>query len=77
MTVTRCRGVYRSRNIMLEFGEFVTETVALDLQVAPGSPSWLRLARLAKLLASLTLVWLGIEGAVGVIAGILPRISPL
>jgi divalent metal cation (Fe/Co/Zn/Cd) transporter len=31
----------------------------------------LRLARLAKLLASLTLIWLGIEGAVGVIAGIL------
>jgi hypothetical protein len=49
----------------------VTETVALDLQVAPGSPSWFRLARLAKLLASLTFVWLGIEGAVGVIAGVL------
>jgi divalent metal cation (Fe/Co/Zn/Cd) transporter len=42
-----------------------------DLGVAPGSQSWLRLARLAKILASLTLVWLGIEGAVGVIAGIL------
>jgi divalent metal cation (Fe/Co/Zn/Cd) transporter len=49
----------------------VTETAALDLQVAPGSPSWFRLARLAKLLASLTLVWLVIEGAVGVVAGIL------
>jgi hypothetical protein len=49
----------------------VTETVALDLQVAPGSASWLRLARLAKLLASLTLLWLGVEGAVGVVAGIL------
>jgi divalent metal cation (Fe/Co/Zn/Cd) transporter len=49
----------------------VTETVSLDLQLAPASPSWFRLARLAKLLASLTLVWLGIEGAVGVIAGIL------
>ena len=31
----------------------------------------MRLAHLAKLLASLTLVWLGIEGAVGVIAGVL------
>jgi hypothetical protein len=39
--------------------------------VSPGSPSWLRLARRAKLLATLTLVWLGIEGAVGVVAGIL------
>lgn len=36
-----------------------------------GSPSWLRLARLAKLLSSLSLVWLSIEGVVGVIAGIL------
>jgi divalent metal cation (Fe/Co/Zn/Cd) transporter len=42
-----------------------------DVGVAPGSQSWLRLARLAKLLASLTLVWLGIEGTVGVLAGIL------
>ena len=42
-----------------------------DVGVAPGSHSWLRLARFAKILASLTLVWLGIEGAVGVIAGIL------
>ena len=37
---------------------------------SPGSPSWLRLARRAKLLATLTLVWLGIEGTVGVVAGI-------
>lgn len=49
----------------------MTETVALNLQVAPGSPTWLRLARLAKLLAAVTLVWLGIEGVVGAIAGIL------
>ena len=39
--------------------------------VVPGSQSWLRLARLAKLLSSLTLVWLGIEGAIGVVAGII------
>ena len=39
--------------------------------VIPGSQSWLRLARTARILASLTLVWLGIEGTVGVIAGIL------
>jgi hypothetical protein len=31
----------------------------------------LRLARLAKLLSSLTLVWLGIEGAIGVVAGVI------
>ena len=41
-----------------------------DISITPGSPSWLRLARLAKLLSSLTLVWLGIEGAIGVVAGI-------
>jgi divalent metal cation (Fe/Co/Zn/Cd) transporter len=41
------------------------------IDISPGSTSWLRLARLAKLLSSLTLVWLGIEGAVGVVAGIL------
>jgi divalent metal cation (Fe/Co/Zn/Cd) transporter len=38
---------------------------------ATGNPSWLRLARLAKLLSALTLVWLGIEGTVGVVAGIM------
>lgn len=42
-----------------------------DIEVTPGSASWLRLARIAKLLSSLTLVWLGVEGAVGVVAGII------
>src|SRR5215469_4777669 len=42
-----------------------------DIAVIPGSKSWLRLARLARLLSSLTLVWLGIEGAVGVVAGVI------
>jgi len=42
-----------------------------EIRIAPGSGSWLRLARLAKILASLTLLWLGIEGVIGVIAGIL------
>ena len=41
-----------------------------DIGITPASPSWLRLARLAKFLSSLTLVWLGIEGAIGVVAGI-------
>jgi divalent metal cation (Fe/Co/Zn/Cd) transporter len=41
--------------------------VAVEL----GSHSWFRLARLAKFLSSLTLVWLGIEGAIGVVAGII------
>jgi hypothetical protein len=35
-----------------------------NIDVTPGSSSWLRLARMAKLLSSLTLVWLGIEGAI-------------
>ena len=42
-----------------------------EVDIVPGSPSWLRLAGLAKLLSSLTLLWLGIEGAVGVVAGLL------
>ena len=42
-----------------------------DIDIVPGSALWLRLARRAKLLAALTLIWLGIEGTVGVIAGIL------
>ena len=42
-----------------------------DIDTVPGSAMWLRLARRAKLLAALTLIWLGIEGTVGVIAGIL------
>jgi len=45
--------------------------LAVDINIAPGSTSWLRLARLAKLLSSLTLVWLGIEGTIGLVAGIL------
>jgi hypothetical protein len=42
-----------------------------DVVVTPGSQSWFRLARLAKTLSAVTLVWLGIEGAIGVIAGIM------
>jgi divalent metal cation (Fe/Co/Zn/Cd) transporter len=45
--------------------------MAIQTAVLPGTPPWLRLARVAKLLAALTLVWLGIEGTVGVIAGVL------
>ena len=42
-----------------------------NIDIAPGSPPWLRLARLAKRLSLLTLLWLSIEGAVGVVAGVL------
>jgi divalent metal cation (Fe/Co/Zn/Cd) transporter len=45
-------------------------TVA-DIDVTSGSPSWLRLSRIAKLLSSVTLVWLGIEGTIGVMAGVI------
>jgi divalent metal cation (Fe/Co/Zn/Cd) transporter len=38
--------------------------------VQPGGAEWLRLARLARLLSWATLTWLGIEGAVGVVAGL-------
>ena len=50
---------------------------AVDLPVlhvgvasAPPSREWLRLARLAKTLAWASLVWLTIEGTVGVVAGL-------
>jgi divalent metal cation (Fe/Co/Zn/Cd) transporter len=46
----------------------MTETTVV---IAPGNPSWMRLARVAKWLAALTLVWLGIEGTIGVVAGIM------
>ena len=39
------------------------------VDISPSSPSWSRRARRAKLLATLTLVWLGIEGTVGILAG--------
>lgn len=45
--------------------------MSAHIDLLPGSPPWRRLARLAKLLAGLTLLWLGIEGAIGVVAGIL------
>ena len=48
-----------------------TRMMVANIDVTPGSPSWLRLARLAKLLSSATLVWLSIEGAIGVVAGVL------
>ena len=48
-----------------------------DIDIVPGSPSWLRLARLAKLLSSVTLAWLGIEGTIGVVAGFLAGSSAL
>jgi divalent metal cation (Fe/Co/Zn/Cd) transporter len=41
-----------------------------DTGIALGSQSWMRLARRAKLLAALSLVWLCIEGTVGVVAGV-------
>jgi divalent metal cation (Fe/Co/Zn/Cd) transporter len=41
-----------------------------EIEVSPGSPSWLHLARLAKVLSSLSLAWLCIEGTIGVVAGI-------
>jgi hypothetical protein len=46
-------------------------TMVAEIGITPGSPSWLRLACRAKVLAALTLVWLGIERAVGVVAGVL------
>ena len=42
-----------------------------EIGIARGSASWLRLACLAKVLAAITLVWLEIEGAIGVVAVIL------
>ncbi|MGH7092406.1 MAG: cation transporter [Stellaceae bacterium] len=41
-----------------------------DTDVTAGSPAWLRLARLAKVLSSFSLAWLCIEGTIGVAAGV-------
>ena len=41
------------------------------IDISPGSTSWFRLARRARILAALTLIWLAIEGAIGVVAGLL------
>jgi len=40
------------------------------LPTAPRSQSWMRAARNAKLLAWVSLVWMGMEGVVGIIAGL-------
>src|SRR2546422_10218828 len=50
-------------------GAPLVEAPALAPQLAQRE-DWLRLARIARLLAWLSLGWLAIEGTVGVIAGI-------
>jgi divalent metal cation (Fe/Co/Zn/Cd) transporter len=42
----------------------------LPAEAAP-SHEWLRAARLARVLSSLSLVWLGVEGAVAIVAGVM------
>jgi divalent metal cation (Fe/Co/Zn/Cd) transporter len=44
---------------------------AAHIDVVPGSGPWFHLARRAKFLAALTLLWLGIEGTIGIVAGIM------
>jgi divalent metal cation (Fe/Co/Zn/Cd) transporter len=41
------------------------------LVAAPASQEWLRTARLTRLLSWLSLVWLGIEGTVAIVAGVM------
>ncbi len=41
------------------------------LPAVPGSPEWLRLARLARMLSWLTLGWLGIEAGVAITAAVI------
>lgn len=43
---------------------------AMPRHPLPGSDSWQRLTRLAKQLSTLTLIWLGIEGVLGVWTGL-------
>jgi divalent metal cation (Fe/Co/Zn/Cd) transporter len=40
------------------------------LPAAPRSQTWMRAARNAKLLAWVSLVWMGMEGVVGIVAGL-------
>ncbi|MEA2214762.1 MAG: hypothetical protein QOK19_323 [Solirubrobacteraceae bacterium] len=46
--------------------------MSTELQLAPATPTgaWLRAARNAKLLAWVSLVWMSIEGVVGIVAGL-------
>ncbi len=49
-----------------------SRTIASAMTVAAaGSPEWLRLARLARLLSWLTLAWMGVEGGVAIGAAII------
>jgi divalent metal cation (Fe/Co/Zn/Cd) transporter len=41
------------------------------MPVVPGTPEWLRLARLARVLSWLTLGWLGIEAGVAIAAAVI------
>ena len=45
-------------------------STSATLPLPPASPEWLRLARLARLLAWASLAWLCVEGTVGVVAGL-------
>jgi divalent metal cation (Fe/Co/Zn/Cd) transporter len=54
--------------------QVLSVTPASTAAAPPGAPArseaWLRAARQAKLLAWVSLVWMGIEGVVGIIAGL-------
>jgi len=54
-----------------------TIPISQPAPVPTTSPEWLRLARLARLLAWVSLVWLCIEGTVGVVAGIVANSTAL
>jgi divalent metal cation (Fe/Co/Zn/Cd) transporter len=47
------------------------------LPLPTASPEWLRLARIARLLAWVSLAWLCVEGTVGIIAGIVANSTAL
>jgi len=51
----------------------LSRPAASPMPAVPGTPEWLRLARLARMLSWLTLGWLGIEAGVAVVAAVVAR----
>lgn len=49
----------------------LSRPVAYAVPAVPGTPEWLRLARLSRLLSWLTLVWLGVEAGVAIAAAVI------
>ena len=59
-----------SERLVAHFQRLLVDALASTAALEPGSARWLEAARRARLLSWLSLVWMGIEGIVGVASGI-------